>query len=99
MVDARIGSAISRKLAPERFARWQFTIVSGGAPAICSQRRIIGAGGKFFSFLNGGVFLMEWTPDNSNQDIDDRRDSSGGGGGAGLGGFGFGHLGIGGILI
>ncbi len=43
---------------------------------------------------------MEWTPDNSNQDIDDRRDSSGGGGGgAGLGGFGFGHLGIGGILI
>ncbi len=44
---------------------------------------------------------MEWTPDNSNQDIEDRRDSSGGGGfgGAGLGGFGFGHLGIGGILI
>ena len=23
---------------------------------------------------------MEWTPDNSNQDIEDRRDSSGGGG-------------------
>ena len=44
---------------------------------------------------------MEWTPDNSNQDIEDRRDSSGGGdyGGPGLGGFGFGHLGIGGILI
>lgn len=44
---------------------------------------------------------MEWTPDNSNQDIDDRRDSTGGGGysGSGLGGFGFGHLGIGGILI
>ena len=46
---------------------------------------------------------MEWTPDNSNQDIDDRRDASGGGGGfgggSGLGGFGFGHLGIGGILI
>ncbi len=45
---------------------------------------------------------MEWTPDNSNQDIEDRRDSSGGGGyegGSGLGGFGFGHLGIGGILI
>jgi predicted metalloprotease len=41
---------------------------------------------------------MEWTPDNSNQDIDDRRDSSGGGG-SGLGGFGLGHLGIGGILI
>lgn len=39
---------------------------------------------------------MEWTPDNSNQDIEDRRDQSGG---AGLGGFGFGHLGIGGILI
>lgn len=42
---------------------------------------------------------MEWTPDNSNQDIEDRRDSSGDGGGSGLGGFGFGHLGIGGILI
>jgi len=45
---------------------------------------------------------MEWTPDNSNQDIEDRRDSSGGGGGfggPGLGGFGLGHLGIGGILI
>jgi predicted metalloprotease len=40
---------------------------------------------------------MEWTPDNSNQDIEDRRDGSGGGGG--FGGFGFGHLGIGGILI
>ena len=42
---------------------------------------------------------MEWTPDNSNQDIEDRRDQGGGVGGAGLGGFGFGHLGIGGILI
>ena len=42
---------------------------------------------------------MEWTPDNSNQDIEDRRDSSGGMGGPGLGGFGLGHLGIGGILI
>jgi hypothetical protein len=41
---------------------------------------------------------MEWTPDNSNQDIEDRRDSSGGDG-SGFGGFGFGHLGIGGILI
>jgi predicted metalloprotease len=40
---------------------------------------------------------MEWTPDNSNQDIEDRRDESGGGGG--FGGFGVGHLGIGGILI
>ena len=27
---------------------------------------------------------MEWTPDNSNQDIEDRRDSSGGGSGLGL---------------
>ena len=44
---------------------------------------------------------MEWTPDNSNRDIEDRRDESGGGdgGGAGLGGFGIGHLGVGGILI
>jgi predicted metalloprotease len=43
---------------------------------------------------------MEWTPDNSNQDIEDRRDSSGGGdGGPGFGGFGFGHIGIGGLLI
>lgn len=43
---------------------------------------------------------MEWTPDNSNQDIEDRRDQGGeGGGGTGFGGFGFGHLGIGGILI
>ncbi len=40
---------------------------------------------------------MEWTPDGSNQDIEDRRDESGGGGG--FGGFGVGHLGIGGILI
>jgi predicted metalloprotease len=39
---------------------------------------------------------MEWTPDGSNQDIEDRRDEGGGGG---FGGFGFGHLGIGGILI
>jgi predicted metalloprotease len=39
---------------------------------------------------------MEWTPDGSNQDIEDRRDE---GGGAGFGGFGLGHLGIGGILI
>ena len=38
---------------------------------------------------------MEWTPDGSNQDIEDRRDESGGGGG----GFGIGHLGIGGIVI
>jgi predicted metalloprotease len=40
---------------------------------------------------------MEWTPGGSSQDIEDRRDQTGGGGGGG--GFGFGHLGIGGILI
>jgi predicted metalloprotease len=39
---------------------------------------------------------MEWTPGGSSQDIEDRRDQSGGGGG---GGFGFGGLGIGGIII
>jgi predicted metalloprotease len=39
---------------------------------------------------------MEWTPGGSSEDLEDRRDDSGGGGG---GGFGFGHLGIGGILI
>src|SRR5690348_3883467 len=40
---------------------------------------------------------MQWTPGGSGEDIEDRRDESGGGGG----GFGFGgfHLGIGGILI
>jgi hypothetical protein len=44
---------------------------------------------------------MEWTPGGSSQDIEDRRDQSGGGGGFGFGGggFGFGGLGIGGILI
>jgi predicted metalloprotease len=40
---------------------------------------------------------MEWTPGGSGQDVEDRRDESGGGGGGS--GFGFGHLGIGGILI
>jgi predicted metalloprotease len=40
---------------------------------------------------------MEWTPGGSSQDLEDRRDETGGGGGGG--GFGFGHLGIGGILI
>src|SRR5665213_3013480 len=40
---------------------------------------------------------MEWTPGGSSEDIEDRRDESGGG--AGFGGFGFGHIGIGGILI
>jgi predicted metalloprotease len=41
---------------------------------------------------------MRWTPGGSSDDIEDRRDESGGGGG---GGFGFGgmHLGLGGLLI
>src|SRR4051794_23511446 len=40
---------------------------------------------------------MQWTPGGSSEDIEDRRDESGGGGG----GFGFGgfHLGIGGFII
>ena len=38
---------------------------------------------------------MEWTPGGVSNDIEDRRDDSGGGGG----GFGFGHLGIGGVII
>jgi predicted metalloprotease len=45
---------------------------------------------------------MEWTPDNSNQDIEDRRGDSGAGDSAGgFGGTGFGlpHLGIGGLLV
>jgi len=42
---------------------------------------------------------MEWAPDNSNQDIEDRRDESGGGGGFGGSGFGMPHLGIGGLLV
>ncbi|MGI8959758.1 MAG: KPN_02809 family neutral zinc metallopeptidase [Bryobacteraceae bacterium] len=37
---------------------------------------------------------MEWTPGGVSNDIEDRRDDSGGGGG-----FGFGHLGIGGVII
>ena len=37
---------------------------------------------------------MRWTPGGVSDDIEDRRDDSGGGGG-----FGFGHLGIGGALI
>ena len=40
---------------------------------------------------------MRWTPGGSDQDIEDRRDDSGGGGR--LGGFGGIHLGIGGTLI
>ncbi len=51
---------------------------------------------------------MDWTPNGSDQDIEDRRDESGGGGGGfggfggpGFGGSGFGgiHLGIGGVLV
>ncbi len=42
---------------------------------------------------------MEWTPDNSNQDIEDRRGESGGGSGFGGSGFGLPHLGIGGLLV
>jgi predicted metalloprotease len=41
---------------------------------------------------------MEWTPGGSDNDIEDRRDESGGGGG-GFGGFGGGSLGIGGTLV
>jgi uncharacterized protein len=41
---------------------------------------------------------MQWTPGGSDEDIEDRRDQSGGGGGFG-GGFGGGRLGLGGILI
>ena len=40
---------------------------------------------------------MRWTPGGSDQDIEDRRDDSGGGGG--FGGFGGVHLGIGGVLV
>src|SRR5438067_13189520 len=38
---------------------------------------------------------MRWTPGGVSDDIEDRRDDSGGGGG----GFGFGHLGIGGVIV
>jgi hypothetical protein len=41
---------------------------------------------------------MEWTPGGESEDIEDRRDQSGGGGGGGMG-FGGIHLGIGGTLI
>jgi predicted metalloprotease len=42
---------------------------------------------------------MKWTPDGDNQDVEDRRDESGGEGGGG--GFGFGgvHIGIGGAIV
>ncbi len=43
---------------------------------------------------------MEWTPGGTSQDIEDRRDDSGGGGASfGGGGFGVGHLGICGVLV
>src|SRR5579871_3957845 len=44
---------------------------------------------------------MEWTPGGTSNDIEDRRDDSGGGGGYGFGGGGFGgiHLGIGGTIL
>ncbi len=43
---------------------------------------------------------MRWTPGGTSDDIEDRRDSSGGGGfGFGGGGFGGVHLGIGGMLL
>jgi len=42
---------------------------------------------------------MQWTPGGSDQDIEDRRDDSGGGGGGGFGGFGGVHLGVGGTLL
>jgi predicted metalloprotease len=47
---------------------------------------------------------MEWTPGGTSQDIEDRRDDSGGGGGGGFGfggggGFGGIHLGIGGTIV
>jgi uncharacterized protein len=40
---------------------------------------------------------MKWTPGGESQDVEDRRDDTGGGGG----GFGFGgmHIGIGGAII
>ena len=39
---------------------------------------------------------MEWTPGDISNDIEDRRDDSGGGGGFGFGGF---HLGCGGLIL
>src|ERR1700760_363269 len=44
---------------------------------------------------------MRWTPGGESQDIEDRRDESGGssGGGFGLGPIGGAHLGIGGTLV
>ena len=42
---------------------------------------------------------MRWTPGGVSDDIEDRRDDSGGDGGFGFGGFGGIHLGIGGTLL
>jgi len=42
---------------------------------------------------------MQWTPGELSEDIEDRRDSSGGGGGPAFGGFGWAPLGIGGTLV
>ncbi len=42
---------------------------------------------------------MRWTPGGESEDIEDRRDDTGGGGGINLGGLGGAHLGIGGTLI
>ena len=39
---------------------------------------------------------MRWTPGGTSDDIEDRRDQSGGGGGFGFGGM---RLGLGGLLI
>src|SRR5262249_59038117 len=51
-----------------------------------------------FLFPLAGDNPMRWTPGGDSQDIEDRRDESGGSGG---GGFGFGgmHIGIGGALV
>lgn len=42
---------------------------------------------------------MEWTPGGMSDDVEDRRDSSGGGGGFSFGGMGGGGLGIGGFVV
>ncbi len=42
---------------------------------------------------------MQWTPGGLSDDLEDRRNESGGGGGGRFGGFGGGRLGIGGILV
>ncbi len=42
---------------------------------------------------------MEWTPGGVSDDIEDRRDDSGGGGGFGFGNFGGFHVGCGGLIL